>query len=142
MTKATLLKKGIDVVLGIAEEFFGNGDTKQVKGDTVATIVGAYNSGRQLLMDRYENNLREVSTLIKAFAEELTDRKSSLITPLPVSTDIDSPDFSYGAFFHPTQPVPEFSGDVERAHREHRAKNKTGGFADPTGPVSRALDGQ
>lgn len=143
ITKATLLKKGIDVLLGIAEDVISGTEKQHVEGVTASDIAGAYNRSRDLLTRKYEYNLQGVDKLVKGFESDLDSKKSSLLLPLPLNTNIDSPDFSYNRFFLPSRPPKEFGDNVDRAHREHLKRNKKGsGFTDSDGPISRALDGE
>lgn len=107
-----------------------------VDGSEAENVVGSYNSARQQLQGSFEDGLNQLTKWINMQENELSKDKVHLLEPLPLCTDVDSPDFSYQKFFSPERDPSSFGPRTELERRKiHEERNR------PSGLIGHRLDG-
>jgi hypothetical protein len=131
-TAADLLNWSVDQILSATKSF----TDKPAPDGAPAEIVDGYLNARNSLTQSYESNLGNIKSWLESRCGDIEQLKLPLLEPLPVSADVDSPDFRYENFsYH--EPVPGVdNGSVER-ERTRYAQEK----AKPDGLIGVRLAG-
>jgi hypothetical protein len=125
-----------ETVMDIAVE----GVTLAIGGDKLGDIVAAYVQQRDRLLDGYETELDEVAHLLERAQHRHLAEDASLIEPLPVTLNVNSPDFRYSSFMSKDMDPVQFGPAVER-ERQRFATEQQPRLMNPDSPIQQRLAG-
>ncbi|MFD1044257.1 hypothetical protein ACFQ1S_00925 [Kibdelosporangium lantanae] len=130
-------------VFAIAENVLDisvEGVTYSVNGVKVADVVNSYVGQRDKLLAGYENELKMVADRLHSDQEQALT-PSKLLTPLPLSLSVNSPDFRYDNFMSKDMDPGQFSPKVE-TERQKYAADKQDKPAGSDSPIQQRLAGK
>lgn len=74
--------------------------TADLGGDSGEDVWKLYEKAYGSLVEANRTGMEQIRKFIQDATDDIRDETVLLWKPLPPSTDVDSPDFSYGAFYH------------------------------------------
>ncbi|MBC6451534.1 hypothetical protein GPZ80_30755 [Actinokineospora sp. HBU206404] len=134
----TLLAVGLgaaSAMAGAAAEEF----TADLGGDSGDEVWKLYEKAYQKLVEANRDGMDEIRRLIAQADDRIAREGAPLSGPNSTKTDVDSPDFSYGAFYH-NDIGDEFSRQVEAERKKLAAERNPSGFRQD-GTIATVLSG-
>lgn len=126
-----LVKWGVDRLI----QEVGTEDTP-VTGDNERAVLDGYVTARDQLRKSYASNLTLVQEWVDARRRSFAELTMPLLSPLPTSTDVDSPDFRYEEFYYDLHDNPGvYAPEVERERTKY-VEEKSNGL------IGQRLDGE
>ena len=127
-----LTKWGVEQILS----GFKSPAEASVDGDQAPQVVDSYTRERDRLRESFEAGLFHLRDWLAMQQNELAGLSLPLLEPLPVCTDVDSPDFSYANFSNENHAPSVFGPRVEREHKKYLEEKQH-----PDGVIAQRLDG-
>jgi hypothetical protein len=139
ITGFSVAVKAGEVTVWALENFVSiaaKGGEIMLEGDECEKVTASYNRGQRQLTASFEDGLNEVRKWVDTQEGELAKDKIPLLEPLPLDTDVNGADFSYGKFFHEDRSRDTFSPRVEEQRKKPEQHQDR-----PVGLIGRRLSG-
>jgi hypothetical protein len=139
ITGFSAIAKSGEVTVWALENFVSiaaKGREITLEGSNHNAVLNSYNNAVGDLTVSFEDGLNEIRKWLDTQESELAKDKIPLLEPLPVYTDVNGADFSYGKFFHEDRGRDVFTQSVEAQRKPPVEENN-----DPTGPIGLRLAG-
>lgn len=114
--------------------------TRSMDGGKLGDIVTSYVRERDRLLRSYESELSEVAATLQDAERRYLAGTPALMAPLPVATDVRSPDFRYEAFSSKDRQEGSFGQAVERERQKYIAEQQAN-VRNPDSPIQQRLEG-
>jgi hypothetical protein len=124
-------------VLDIAVE----GATSSVQGKELRDVVESFVNQRNRLLHGYEQELAQVTDLVRRRQEEILSTRIELFEPLPMNLDVNSPDFRYENFMSKDMDPGQFGPRVE-TERQKSVEEGQNKLVNTNSPIQRRLAGE
>ncbi|GAA4415585.1 hypothetical protein GCM10023148_12040 [Actinokineospora soli] len=126
----------VDDLASAATDIGVEGASVIIEGNGFETVLTGYRLAVDTLISELYEGFAQIDADLRFCTAGVDDTLQALTSPLPPSTDVTSPEFSYEAFSIPSRPVAEFGDDVAA----EKAAPRTDGAAEKS-PISLRLSG-